>query len=60
MGRDPAKTGVHRVRCAGLEDAVGVAVELGAVIAEGFYTTLAGHWTPEEVLMKADFGSRET
>ncbi len=38
---------VRPVRREDLQDAAGVAAVLNAVIAEGRFTALAGHWTPE-------------
>ena len=41
---------VRPVRRNSLEDAAGVAEVLNSVIAEGRYTALTGHWTPEAEL----------
>ena len=38
---------VRRVRRDDIQDAAGVADVLNSVIAEGRYTALTGHWTPE-------------
>jgi L-amino acid N-acyltransferase YncA len=47
MGWDLANVIVRPVRRDDLLDAAGVAEVLNSVIAEGCYTALAGHWTPE-------------
>lgn len=41
---------VRPIRRGSLQDAAGVAEVLNSVIAEGRYTALAGHWTPEAEL----------
>jgi L-amino acid N-acyltransferase YncA len=41
---------IRRARRDDLSDAAGVAGVLNSVIAEGAYTALAGHWTPEAEL----------
>jgi L-amino acid N-acyltransferase YncA len=41
---------VRPVRRDDLEDAAGVAAVLNSVVAEGRFTALAGHWTPEAEL----------
>ena len=53
MGADSADLGhmtVRPVRRDSLDDAAGVAAVLNSVIAEGCYTALAGHFTPEAEL----------
>ena len=42
-----AEVVVRRVRRDDIQDAAGVADVLNSVIAEGGYTALTGHWTPE-------------
>jgi L-amino acid N-acyltransferase YncA len=48
MGPDSDTVIVRPVRRDDLADAAGVAAVLNSVIAEGRYTALAGHWTPEK------------
>lgn len=50
METDPGEVIVRPVRRDNLQDAAGVAEVLNSVIAEGRYTALAGHWTPEAEL----------
>jgi L-amino acid N-acyltransferase YncA len=50
VGSLPNTVAIRPVRRDDLEDAAGVAAVLNSVIAEGRYTALAGHWTPEEEL----------
>jgi L-amino acid N-acyltransferase YncA len=47
VGADSSGVIVRPVRRDNLSDAAGVAAVLNGVIAEGRYTALAGHWTPE-------------
>jgi L-amino acid N-acyltransferase YncA len=47
LGPDSDAVIVRPVRRDDLTDAAGVAAVLNSVIAEGRYTALAGHWTPE-------------
>ena len=46
MGADLEVT-IRPVRRDDLQDAAGVAAVLNSVVAEGRYTALTGHWTPE-------------
>jgi L-amino acid N-acyltransferase YncA len=50
LARDPraGEVLIRRVRRDDIQDAAGVADVLNGVIAEGCYTALTGHWTPEE------------
>ena len=47
MASDPDDLRVRPARRDQLEDAAGLARVLNGVIAEGRFTALAGHWTPE-------------
>ena len=47
MASDPEDLRVRPARRDQLEDAAGLARVLNGVIAEGRFTALAGHWTPE-------------
>jgi L-amino acid N-acyltransferase YncA len=47
VGTDLEGLTVRPARRDSLEDAAGVADVLNSVIAEGRYTAMAGHWTPE-------------
>jgi L-amino acid N-acyltransferase YncA len=51
MGPDSDAVIIRPVRRDDLADAAGVAAVLNSVIAEGRYTALAGHWTPEKELV---------
>ena len=46
----PCKAVIRPVRRDDLKDAAGIADVLNSVIAEGHYTALTGHWTPEAEL----------
>jgi L-amino acid N-acyltransferase YncA len=50
MGPDLDEVIVRPIRRDDVHDAAGVAQVLNSVIAEGRYTALAGHWTPEKEL----------
>lgn len=57
--RAPQAVTIRPVRRDDLQDAAGVADVLNAVIAEGRFTALTGHWTPEaEQAFLQDLGPR--
>jgi len=50
VGTGSSKVTIRPVRSDDIADAAGVAEVLNSVIAEGRYTALTGHWTPEAEL----------
>ena len=50
MGTDRREVVVRPARRVDLKDAAGIAHVLNSVIAEGAYTALTGHWTPQAEL----------